>query len=171
VATVIDASHGARAAAVARRVGDDDGLHPVRSAAQHLLGDVGAEAEPDQHDLGRTPVVEQSEDVLHRFLEVEAAVGFTVAAQVRDDDAERLGEGFGLRVPGPVVQRRAVQEHDRRARVPARPVADRRVGAHEFVRVEREHGRPLVVGCRKLRTAVSRAPVATGSEARRDPTC
>jgi hypothetical protein len=73
---------------VACGVGGDEPTDEVGSAADDLLGDVGAEAEPDQHDRRAGKVIQEGEHVLDSRVEVEAPGGRAVSAQVRGHDAE-----------------------------------------------------------------------------------
>ena len=73
---------------VAGGVGGDQPTDEVGSAADDLLGDVGAEAEPDQHDRRAGKVIQEGEHVLDSRVEVEAPGGRAVSAEVGGHDAE-----------------------------------------------------------------------------------
>ena len=127
-------------AGVAGGVGDDDRRHPVRGAAHHLLGEVPAQAQPDQHHPPDGQRVEQGEHILHRGLEVEAPGRLAVGAQVGDHQPEAVLQHVDLRGPRPVIQRSAMQQDHRPfTGVAAGPVADGRVGPHQLVRVQKGH--------------------------------
>ena len=84
---------------VAGGIGDNQRVHAARGAAHHFLGDVAAQAEPDQHHrLGGWPL-QQGEDVSDRGL-VEPTRGLAMGPQIGDHGLEAVLQGVDLRSPG-----------------------------------------------------------------------
>ena len=92
-------------------VGDDQGGDSAGVAVDDLLGDVAAEAEPDEADAFEVEMVDQDDDVADRVLEGELAGpgGGAVSAKVRDDQTVAGVQGVDLRVPRMVVEGGAVE--------------------------------------------------------------